>query len=454
MQVTIAALGLIFVNVFVAPAIDIRINCQVWNTDSEPVQGAVGRLSVAGIEEVSDAEGWIYFRGELASRRLPIRSSGYSTLVADKTVFLPNGRLILSEHSRQKSSHTAWHFLAFENRNGNGSLGLCHGRFPCIHEKRNSLGGGITSTASRMVPVGLQATVLDTVYVQKEGYHRERQFVFAYNNGKFFSLVPLPPPDSIPSGMVHVPEGEFVMGSENGDPDETPIRKVHLSSFYMDTVEVTQSEYVNLLGVDPWNTIDGTDRADKGGNYPAWGVNWFDAVVFCNAKSKAHGRDTVYTWSSIEGTLGDGCRLGGVEIHLDRRGFRLPTEAEWEYACRAGSNTKYFWGSTLGPATEYAWYQENSGFHAHPVGLKETNWFGLHDIIGNVYEWTNDTGDRNYDDSQTLNPIDLRPSPTRVARGGAFPSPGGLLRSTDRGGNNAGEGRTFIGFRTVLSDWE
>jgi formylglycine-generating enzyme required for sulfatase activity len=448
----VAALGLILVAFSSNFAVDVGINCRIRNWDLEPIEGAVGKLSVAGITAVSDESGWMYFRGELGARGLRLSSRRFSTLGADKKAYSPSGRLILSEDTRQLQNLTAWQFLVYENRSRGGSLALSNDKLVCIQERKNNLGGGIRSSASRLVSVGLQATVLDTVYVEKEGYHRERQFVFAYNNGKSFFLVPLPPSDSIPSGMVHVPEGEFFMGSQDGDPDETPVRRVHLSSFYMDTVEVTQGEYETVMGATPWNSIAGTGREDIGPEYPAWGISWYDAVLFCNKKSKAEGRDTVYEWTSIEGTPGDGATISNVEIHLERRGYRLPTEAEWEYACRGGGNTEYMWGTDKNAGDAYAWYQDNSGYHTHKVAQKDPNWFNIYDIVGNVYEWANDWYGRNYN-SETTNPLETRPGSSRIIRGGCYLSPPVNLSVSDRAGGDPAVQHETQGFRTVLSDW-
>jgi len=432
-------------------AVEVKLNWRVLDWEYSPIDGAVGVLKNAEMQSVSVHGGWLIFSGELAAGALSLAGFNRNFHLRGREYYLPNGRGLLLGPGETGNTE-AMQFLLLDHA-ATTTKNLCGFSNPQKIVSASSVTKYHNESTARLMLGHQGKAVVDTLYVSKEGYHTDRSLVIAYNVADISYLVPLPDADSIPSGLVHIPEGEFVMGSMHGDPDETPIRRVHLSSFYMDTVEVTQGEYESILGVTPWNTVDSTAREDKGENYPAWGVNWFDAVFFCNAKSKAHGRDTVYTWSALEGTAGDGCILTGVEIHLNRRGFRLPTEAEWEYACRAGSTAKFMWGSTLEPVDKYAWYQDNSGWHAHEVGEKKPNWFGLYDIIGNVYEWTNDAGDRNYDPAQTKNPMDTRSSPSKVIRGAGYSSPPQLLRTSDRGPVAPDWNKDFIGFRTVLSDW-
>ncbi|MBD3317014.1 MAG: SUMF1/EgtB/PvdO family nonheme iron enzyme, partial [Chitinivibrionales bacterium] len=388
------SLGLILFSLHSVKAEEILCICDVWLRDGTFVEGAHGILKNAGVEAVSDHYGRLVFTRNAGGTvtHSPIQTK---TIAADPIPYYTlNGRCAGPSIFPKKGAHSLANQVIVQET-GRAAVPFLSLTGWGDNVSHNDANEPFQSQSSGNAKARAIQEVVDTLVVTMDGYHVGRQLILNYYWGEIVYLVPLPHPDSIPSGMVHIPEGDFFMGSEQGDPDETPVRMVTLSSFYMDTVEVTQAEYESVMGVTPWNTVDSTARQDKGDRYPAWGVNWYDAVLFCNAKSKLHGRDTVYTWSAVEGTPGDGCVLSEVEIHLDRRGFRLPTEAEWEYACLTGINAKYMWGNTIDPADDYAWYQDNSGWHAHVGGKKESNWFGIYDLIGNLYEWTNDSGLRN-----------------------------------------------------------
>lgn len=434
---------------FVLHAVEVKLNWRVLDWDYNPIDGAVGVLEIAGMESVSAHGGWLIFSGELQAGTLS--SNGLTRHEKKQVVsyYLLNGRR-LSQNAAEPARTDVMQLLI--HRQGGGGKRLIGFSKTQGYVEGELLKNEQYSLSAQVTGANENSSVVDTLYVTKEGYHTNRSLVSAYNMGDISYLVPLPPPDSIPPGMVHIPEGEFVMGSMHGDPDETPIRTVHLSSFYMDTVEVTQGEYETVMGATPWNSIAGTGREDIGPEYPAWGISWYDAVLFCNKKSKAEGRDTVYEWTSIEGTPGDGATISNVEIHLERRGYRLPTEAEWEYACRGGGNTEYMWGTDKNAGDAYAWYQDNSGYHTHKVAQKDPNWFNIYDIVGNVYEWANDWYGRNYN-SETTNPLETRPGSSRIIRGGCYLSPPVNLSVSDRAGGDPAVQHETQGFRTVLSDW-
>ncbi len=184
------------------------------------------------------------------------------------------------------------------------------------------------------------------------------------------------PPLAEPLDMVTVHGGTFRMGSPEADPEayenEKPQHTVTVSAFCISRYLVTRQLYREILGQAPatW----GEDTDDE--RFPANEVSWFDAVAFCNALSAHVGLQPCY-------------HITGQHVEWDTSadGYRLPTEAEWEYACRAGTTSAWFFGDDPTALGRYAWFTGNSGDRVHPIGEKEANPWGLHDMIGNVWEW-------------------------------------------------------------------
>ena len=235
--------------------------------------------------------------------------------------------------------------------------------------------------------------------------------------------------------MVLIPGGWFIMGDERGEIDETP-HKVYVSSFYIDKYPVTQEEYEKVIGKNP-------SRLKRPKN-PVEQVRWSDAVRYCNTRSRLEGFQPTYnleTW----------------ECNFDASGYRLPTEAEWEYAARAGTERKYFFGSDPSKLKLYGWFEENSGGRPRPVGQKLPNPWGLYDIYGNIWEWCTDFYQVDYyQKSPGKNPQGPRTGQTMVLRGGCWNSIANQCRSSFRYNENPAYtdvcfGYDIYGFRPVRS---
>jgi uncharacterized protein (TIGR02145 family) len=226
-----------------------------------------------------------------------------------------------------------------------------------------------------------------------------------------------PAPQAPPAGMKLIPGGLFMMGSNDsldsdaGDPESgvaNPAHRVTVSSFYIDTTPVTQEDYSAVM-----KTNSGSSKN------PVVEVTWYDAVLYCNARSQRDDLDTVYTYTTVFGTPGIHCTIYDISINLSKNGYRLPTEAQWEFACRAGSTSSYFWGEDTVYATtgQYAWYSVNSAGTTHPVATKKANAWGLYDMVGNAWQWCNDWYAAYSSDSVT-NPTGPATGSYRVLRGG------------------------------------
>lgn len=236
---------------------------------------------------------------------------------------------------------------------------------------------------------------------------------------------------------------QFEMGSENGENNELPVHTVvFMRDFLLGKTEVTQRDYEALLGINP--------SKYKGANLPVEKVSWFDAVLFCNALSKNEGFDTVYEYMSIIGIPGDNCKLENLKVKMCVKGYRLPTEAEWEYAYRAGSKTDYYWGSSeaIDTVSMYCWYSRNSEGETHPAGLKLPNANGLYDMGGNLYEWCNDWFGL-YSDSVYIDPVGNLFGTSKIIRGGNWLTPTRSCRASYRGYTNPAFRCSAIGFRVA-----
>jgi len=216
--------------------------------------------------------------------------------------------------------------------------------------------------------------------------------------------------------FVSIPSGTFMMGSpesENGRDDEEKQHSVTVSPFWIGKYEVTQKQYQEIMGTNPSDF--------EGDNLPVEHVNWEDAVEFCKKFSKKYNVKA-----------------------------RLPYEAEWEYAARAGTKTVYYWGDAIDG--DYLWYGSNSGGTTQPVGQKKSNQFGLYDMSGNVWEWCSDWyGEDYYSSSPAKDPTGPGSGSFRVLRGGSWIDDNGLiLRTANRDGFGPGLRNSIVGFRVVV----
>jgi len=229
--------------------------------------------------------------------------------------------------------------------------------------------------------------------------------------------------------FVKIPAGTFMMGSPDGqgEKDEHPQHKVTLDGFWVGMFEVTQKQYRDIMGSNP-SEFKGNDIR------PVETVSWYDAVEFCKKFSSKYG----------------------VEV-------RLPTEAEWEYACRAGSTTRYYWGDSdeYEVVDQYAVYDKNSydngenhkDYGPHVAGSKKPNSWGLYDMSGNVWEWCADWYVKDYyGKSPSRNPQGPSSGGLRVVRGGSWDRDDGFVRSAGRNWYRP-DLRTYgdCGFRVVFS---
>jgi formylglycine-generating enzyme required for sulfatase activity len=222
--------------------------------------------------------------------------------------------------------------------------------------------------------------------------------------------------------FIKVPPGKFQMGSVNELPYalETPVHKAVISeSLSVAVYPVTQEQYQEIMGHNP-------AKFRHGKNLPVANVNWFDAKKFCQ-------------------------KLSGETGQL----LRLPTETEWEYFCRAGSETEFFFGDDKKELVDYAWFEYNSNERTAPVGLKKPNDWGIHDIVGNVWEWCEDVWQSDYtgfpsDGSANLKNIEKQHQ--RSTRGGSWAMDAFRCRSSYRSHDWTDTKTEKLGFRIVLEE--
>ena len=207
-----------------------------------------------------------------------------------------------------------------------------------------------------------------------------------------------------PNGeLVLIKSGSFMMGSNSGDSDEKPVHKVSIPyDFYMGKYEVTFAEYDEFC--DETNRAKPDDNGWGRGDKPVINVSWYDAKAYTKWLSKKTSQN-----------------------------YRLPTEAEWEYAARAGTTTKYSFSNSSSQLSSYAWYSSNSNSKTHKVGLKKPNRWGLYDMHGNVWEWCDDLYDDSYNNTyKNGKAFDRGDKKYKILCGGSWNDVSSSLRSANR----------------------
>jgi len=251
--------------------------------------------------------------------------------------------------------------------------------------------------------------------------------------------------------MVSIPAGTFMMGSPTTEADRNSNERQHsvtlTSGFFMGTYQVTQEQYQAVMGTNPSNfTSAVAGESGTPGKLPVEKVTWYDTVEFCNKLSVLEGLQEVYTISGRTPASGYPINDATVTADFTKNGYRLPTEAEWEYACRAGTTTAYNTGDAISDNT--GWYYINSGNKTHQVGLKPANAWGLYDMHGNVEEWCWDWYD-SYSSSPANDPTGASSGSSRVMRGGSWYNFGQDLRSACRLDDDPSNRGINLGFRLV-----
>ncbi|MEC7986157.1 MAG: formylglycine-generating enzyme family protein [Myxococcota bacterium] len=228
--------------------------------------------------------------------------------------------------------------------------------------------------------------------------------------------------------MVLIPAGTFMMGSPKNElqrgEDEQEHEVTLNHNFYIGKFEVTQ---------DIWEQYLPNRSRFRGPRLPISDLTWFDAVSFVNAMSEKEGLEKCYVVSpnSVKWKKGYACN-----------GYRLPSEAEWEYATKGGDE------GIGGVLDEVAWTKNNSGKTTHPVGEKKPNGFGLYDTLGNVWEWVWDLH-KDYPSTALIDPVGAKKGKFRIRRGGGYSTGAKRIRIADRYALNPENRHSFLGIRVV-----
>jgi formylglycine-generating enzyme required for sulfatase activity len=355
----------------------------------------------------------------------------------------------------------------FETEKGNVAVKTANprqnlGRWSTAVEKLSRSGSRARSAAAALVLFGLVLAFAAMVFRSKSTHgmivrenapenaavpvDRDRSTVIPVSQGSFRN--------SIGMTFEPIPAGEFLMGSFDSEkgayPNEKPQHLVRITKpFYLCESEVTQAQYEVVMGNNPsFLSANGGGKAlvaeQPTDQHPVENVSWLEAILFCNKLSEKERRKPFY-------------EIDGEDIRVvewNGPGYRLPTEAEWEFACRANTatSTRYSFGNDVPKLGEYAWFDANSDYRTHPVRQKRPNGFGLYDMHGNVWEWCWDWYGEGYGKSPVGDdPIGPGAALHRILRGGAYDSESHRTRSAARLRIAPELRYEFLGFRLAVN---
>jgi formylglycine-generating enzyme len=259
--------------------------------------------------------------------------------------------------------------------------------------------------------------------------------------------------------MIFIDGGTFKMGSPAGMADERPVHTVTLTNFLMDNYETTQEDWENIVGKNPSYFSGNSAPGENQSRRPVERISQYDAFVYCNKRSLKEGLTPFYVLNNSDncndwGPVPDNpdSRWNAVICRWQADGYRLPTEAEWEYAARGGQNCASVHPSAHIPDDD-TWNKNNSNMITHAVGLKKPNPLGLYDMFGNIWEWCWDRYTC-YIDGTTKNPHSIDKAELtadRIVRGGAWNAEPSDCSPYFRNGGSPAARYSFIGLRVVRS---